>query len=434
MACLLSNARLICPKQKRDELGWLFIEHGLIAQMGTGEPPATLPPLTPEQHINCAGDIIGPGLIDMRVQSGDPGAEHLETLHSLKNAAAHGGVSAFATMPATRPVIDNAAMIDSLHLRAGRIAGPKLYCYGAMTKNLEEGQEAQMAELGMMAQAGAVGFASGVRSIHNALTMRRLMSYASMLKKPIIHHCQEASLTQTGDMNEGEISTRLGLIGWPAEAEEMILQRDLILCRLTNAQYHASHVSTKGAVRALRQAKNEGLPVTADTAPLYFLLNERAVTAYDTAGKLCPPLRHEEDRLAIVGALCDGTIDAVASDHMPVNPDMKAQPFSMASTGASGIETLLPLTLSLVHKGDISWQRALELLSLNPAQILGLEGGRLEVGRQADLVRINPHKTWQIRGGEFKSLSRITPFEGMPVEGYVQDLWVAGISYKEMKS
>ena len=420
MRHLLKNARLICPTQKRDETGWLLIEDEVIAATGTGTAGQDV---TADKVTDCTGQIIGPGFVDMRVQSGYPGAEHLETLDSLLQAAAAGGLSTIVLLPSTTPVMDTAAMIDSLQLRARGIGGPKVRCYGAMTKDLEQ---EQMAELGLMAKAGAVGFASGTMSVQSALSMRRIMTYAQMLDKPVIHHCEDYSLSEQGDMNEGETSTRLGLLGTPALAETIILERDIQLAELTGVRYHASHISTAGAVEIIRRAKQRGVTISADTAPPYFMLNEVAVSGYDTRAKLTPPLRGEEDRIAIVEGLADGTIDAIASDHVPVNPDMKNQPFTLASSGASGLETLFVLTAKLVHGGQLSWLQAFDLLSTRPSQLLGLDCGRLQPGAPADIVKIDPHAASVIHSQGFHSLSRITPFDGQPCEGQVTGLWVNG--------
>jgi dihydroorotase len=227
-------------------------------------------------------------------------------------------------------------------------------------------------------------------------------------------------------MNEGETSTRLGLIGAPAAAEAMVIDRDLHLVRMTGARYHAAHISTRDAVDSIRRAKADGLAVTADTAPPYFLLNELSVSTYDTAFKMAPPLRSEDDREAIIEGLADGTIDAIASDHIPVDGDAKAQPFGPAQPGASGIDTLLALTLSLVHRGEISMLRAMECLSLAPASILDLDGGALIPGAAADLVLFDADASWIVRAAEFHSNSRVTPFEGLPVQGRVKGCWVGG--------
>ena len=283
-----------------------------------------------------------------------------------------------------------------------------------------------MAELGLMADAGALGFTNSTTAIADSLTMRRLLAYASMLDRPFIQHCEDPSLTENGEMNEGETSTRLGLIGMPSEAEVIILDRDLHLVRLTGARYHAAHISTRAAIDSVRRAKAEGLAVTADTAPPYFMLNELSVSTYDTAFKLTPPLRSEDDRLAVIDALADGTIDAIASDHVPVDGDAKAQPFGPSQPGASGIDTLLAMTLALVHHDRLSMLRAMECLSLAPASILDLDGGSLGDGAAADLVMFDPEASWVVRGADFVSTSRITPFEGLPVQGRVLASWVAG--------
>ena len=418
---LLINARLICPLQNLDSTGWLLIENSIIADSGNGSADSSI---TTDKITDCKGEIIGPGFVDMRVQSGYPGAEHLETMDSLLQAAASGGISTVVLLPSTLPVIDNAAIIDSLQLRADRANGPKMHCYGAMTKELKQ---EQMAELGLMAKAGAVGFASGTTSIQSALSMYRIMTYSAMLNKPIIHHCEDLSLSEHGDMNEGETSTRLGLLGKPALAETLVLERDVQLAEATGVHYHASHISTAGAVEIIRQAKQRGLKITADTAPPYFMLNEVAVSGYDTRMKMNPPLRCEEDRRAIVDGLVDGTIDAVGSDHIPVNPDMKNQPFTLASCGGAGLETILQMTAKLVHGGQFSWKRAFQLLSTGPSRILQLDGGCLKTGKPADLVQINPHAASVIDPQTFKSLSRITPFDGQPCEGKVTGLWVDGL-------
>ena len=422
MRQLLTNARLICPSEGRDETGWLLIDKKAIADKGTDAPG---PEITADKHIDCGGQIIAPGLVDMRVQSGYPGAEHLETLDSLLQAASAGGITSVVLLPSTTPVVDNAAMIDSLQLRARRIGGPKLYCYGAVTKELEQ---EQMAELGLMAKAGAVGFASGTMSVQSALSMRRIMAYAGMLDRPVVHHCEDASLSALGDMNEGETSTRLGLLGTPAVAETIILERDIQLAELTGAHYHASHISAARSVDLIRQAKQRGIRITADTAPPYFMLNEVAVSGYDTRAKLNPPLRGETDRAAICDGLADGTIDVIASDHIPVNPDMKNQPFTLASSGASGLETLLAMTAKLVHSGQLSWIQAINLLSTTPAKVLNIKGGTLAPGGPADLVMIDPNASYVIDSKTFKSLSRITPFDGQPCEGRVTGVWVNGKS------
>jgi len=418
------NAHIVDPSQSIDGVGYLDIADGQINAVKLGQPATAGKADKISKIIDCKGAVLAPGIVDMRVQSADPGAEHLESLSTLLAAAAQGGITALACLPNTRPVIDEASAIDSLCLRASRIGGPRLYAYGAATKAL---QGTEMAELGLMAEAGAIGFTNGVTAVADSLTMRRLLAYTSMLDRPFIQHCEDPSLTHDGEMNEGETSTRLGLIGMPAEAEVIILDRDLHLVRRLGARYHVAHISTRAAIDAVRRAKADGLAVTADTAPPYFMLNELAVSTYNTAFKLSPPLRSEDDRQAVIEGLADGTIDAIASDHMPVDRDAKTQPFGPAQPGASGLDTLLALTLSLVHQNHISLSRAIELLSLAPSTILDIDGGTLTPGARANFILFRPDSSWIIKGADFASHSRITPFESHPVQGIVESTYIDGV-------
>ncbi|MGA0913386.1 MAG: dihydroorotase [Candidatus Puniceispirillaceae bacterium] len=414
------NAHLIDPSQSLDGIGYLDVIDGVVDAIGLGTPPNSG---KFDQLIDCKKSCLSPGIVDMRVQPADPGAEHLESLSTLLAAAAGGGITALACLPDTRPVIDEASAIDSLCLRASRIGGPRLYAYGAATKGLA-GHE--MAELGLMAEAGAVGFTNSATSINDSLIMRRLLAYSNMLDKPFIQHCEDHALTKDAEMNEGETSTRLGLLGSPSEAEVIIIDRDLHLLRRTGARYHVAHISTRAGIEAVREAKAEGLAVTADTAPPYFLLNELAISTYNTAFKLSPPLRSEDDRQAVIEGLVDGTIDAIASDHMPVDRDAKMQPFGPAQPGASGLDTLLALSLTLVHQGQISMTRMIEALSLAPASILDIPGGTLTPGSSADLILFRPDSSWIVKSANFRSNSRITPFESHPVQGIVDATYVDG--------
>ncbi|MGA0183004.1 MAG: dihydroorotase [Candidatus Puniceispirillaceae bacterium] len=419
-ATRLFNAHLIDPSQSLDGIGYLDVIDGVVDAIGLGTPPNSG---KFDQLIDCKKSCLSPGIVDMRVQPADPGAEHLESLSTLLAAAAGGGITALACLPDTRPVIDEASAIDSLCLRASRIGGPRLYAYGAATKGLA-GHE--MAELGLMAEAGAVGFTNSATSINDSLIMRRLLAYSNMLDKPFIQHCEDHALTKDAEMNEGETSTRLGLLGSPSEAEVIIIDRDLHLLRRTGARYHVAHISTRAGIEAVREAKAEGLAVTADTAPPYFLLNELAISTYNTAFKLSPPLRSEDDRQAVIEGLVDGTIDAIASDHMPVDRDAKMQPFGPAQPGASGLDTLLALSLTLVHQGQISMARMIEALSLAPASILDIPGGTLTPGSSADLILFRPDSSWIVKSANFRSNSRITPFESHPVQGIVDATYVDG--------
>lgn len=416
------NAHLLDPSQTIDGIGYMDIKDGVVTAISLSTPPEDS---KIELAIDCKKAILAPGIVDMRVQSADPGSEHLESLPTLLSAAASGGITAFACLPNTSPVIDEASVIDSLCLRASRIDGPRLYAYGAATKGLIG---TEMAELGLMAQAGAVGFTNCISSINDSLVMRRLLAYCNMLDKPFIQHCEDHALTSEGEMNEGETSTRLGLIGSPNEAEVIIIDRDLHLLRRTQGRYHVAHISTRAGIDAVRKAKAEGLAVTADTSPPYFLLNELAVSNYNTSFKLSPPLRCEDDRKAVIEGIVDGTIDAISSDHMPVDRDAKMQPFGPAQPGASAVDTLLALCLTLVHQGQISMPRMIETLSMAPASILDVEGGTLSPGGTADFILFRPDSSWIITGANFISDSRITPFESHPVQGLVDATYVNGIA------
>ena len=420
MKTLLMNAHLICPVQGFDGIGHVGFTDTHIVASALGACPD---PSSYDEVIDCEGRYVTPGLIDMRVQSADPGAEHLDTLDTILKAAAMSGITSLVTLPDTNPVIDNRTVIDSLLLRASKISGPHLHVYGALTKG-QLGQH--MAELGTMAQAGAVGFSSGAHAVQDSLIMRRLMTYATMFDRPIIHHCEDYQLTDGGEMNEGETATRLGLIGIPPAAEVIMVQRDIELARLTKARYHVAHISTAGAIQAVRQAKAQGLQVTCDTAPPYALLNEHAVTSFNTAFRLNPPLRSEGDRLAVLQGLADGTIDAIASDHAPVNKDEKAQPFGQASSGASGIETLFYNLMTMVANDSLSMMQAITAASTSPARILGISGGSLETGTSADVICFDSKRAHQINQRDFISRSRISPFNGQPSQGHIYVSFVSG--------
>ncbi len=339
------NARLLDPASGLDAPGALVVEDGRIADLG----PGLLAEGAPEgmARIDCGGQCLAPGLIDMRVQLREPGEEHKETIASAGVAAAEGGITSVAALPNTDPVVDDVSGVEFVARRAREAKLVKVYTYAAATRRLE-GQE--ITEIGLLAEFGAVGFTDGLHAIADALVMRRVLDYARAFDQLIVQHPEEPSLA-VGVMNEGEVATRLGLAGIPAAAEAIMVERDLRLVELTGARYHAAHVSTAAAVEAIRRAKARGLAVTCDTAPHYFTLNEHAVGDYRSFAKVSPPLRAEADRAAIAAAVSEGTIDAVASDHSPHDQESKRLPFAHAEPGIAGLETLLALTLALYHKG-----------------------------------------------------------------------------------
>lgn len=415
------NARLLDPASGLDTRGALLTNGETIADVGPGLFQGGVP--SGMEVVDCHGLCLAPGLVDMRVQLREPGEEHKESLKSAGEAAVAGGVTSMVCLPNTDPVIDDVASVEFVARRARKIGLAKVYPYAAATKNLE-GKE--LAEMGMLAEAGALAFTDGVLAIKDAQTMRRALSYAATFGLMIVQHPEEPSLAKGGMMNDGELATRMGLAGISPAAEIIMLERDMRLVEVTGGRYHAAHVSTGEGVEIIRKAKAKGLAVTCDTAPPYFALNELAVKDYRTFAKLSPPLRAEADRQAIVEGLRDGTIDAVASDHSPQDQDSKRVPFAVAEFGGIGLETLLPVTLDLVHNGHMSLIQALKLVTCAPSSILGLAAGRLKVGAAADLVLFDPDRGWKVNAKAFHSKSKNSPFDDRPVQGMVMRTIVDG--------
>lgn len=414
------NARLLDPATGLDANGALLTNGEAIADVGPGLFQGGVPDGI--AVVDCQGLCLAPGLVDMRVQLREPGEEHKETLKSAGEAAVAGGVTSMVCLPNTDPVIDEVATVEFVARRARKNGLAKVYPYAAATKGLE-GKE--LAEMGFLLEAGALAFTDGTRAISNAQVMRRALSYAATFGALIVQHPEEPSLA-TGVMNGGEIATRMGLSGIPEQAEIIMLERDIRLVEMTGGRYHAAHVSTKEGLAAIAQAKARGLPVTCDTAPPYFALNEMAVGDYRTFAKLSPPLRTEANRQAVVQALKDGVIDVIASDHAPQDADSKRQTFSHAEFGGVGLETLLPVTLELVHNGHLSLLQALKLVTSAPADVLSLKAGRLKVGAAADLVLFDPGRAWVVDPAQFRSKSKNSPFDGRPVQGVVMRTVVDG--------
>ena len=415
------GARLLDPASGLDVPGDLLIEDERIADFGSGLRAAGPP--EDAAVIEADGACLAPGLVDMRVQLGEPGAEHKETFASGTLAAAAGGVTSLACLPNTAPVIDDPAMVEFVARRARQLKRVKVYPYGALTKGCQ-GQ--QLAEMALLMEAGAVGFTDAVRALADSLMVRRAMAYLAPLGGRLIQHPEDPELARDGQMNEGEIATRLGLAGIPAQAEVIMIERDLRLVELTGAHYHVAHISTAAGIEAVRAAKARGLPVTAEAAPLHFALNELEVEGYRTYAKVSPPLRAEDDRRAVVAGLVDGTIDVIVSDHCPQDQDSKRLPFAQAEFGAVGLETLLPVALGLVHDGTLPMLELLDRLTRRPAELLGLDAGRLRKGAPADLVLFDPEAPGRVREEDLHSLSKNTPFEGRLIQGRVLRTLVDG--------
>lgn len=414
------NARLLDPATGLDAQGALLTNGESIADVGPGLFQGGVPDGI--KVVDCRGLCLAPGLVDMRVQLREPGEEHKETLKSAGEAAVAGGVTSMVCLPNTDPVIDEVATVEFVARRARKNGLAKVYPYAAATKRLE-GKE--LSEMGFLAEAGALAFTDGTRAISNAQVMRRALSYAATFGALIVQHPEEPSLA-TGVMNGGEIATRMGLSGIPEQAEIIMLERDIRLVEMTGGRYHAAHVSTAEGLAVIAKAKARGLAVTCDTAPPYFALNELAVGDYRTFAKLSPPLRTEANRQAVVRALQDGTIDVIASDHAPQDADSKRQTFNHAEFGGVGLETLLAVTLELVHNGHLTLLQALKLVTSAPADVLGLKAGRLKVGAAADLVLFDPGRAWVVDPLQFRSKSKNTPFDGRPVQGLVMRTVIDG--------
>jgi dihydroorotase len=415
---LFSFVRLLDPVSGLDLHGDLLLRDGRIADFGPslGRPDDAA--VVAEQ-----GAVLCPGLVDMRAALGEPGYEYRETIASAAEAAAAGGITTLAALPDTLPAIDDPALVRLLRARGDETGSLTILPYGAVTVGCR-GEE--LAELGLLAEAGAIAFTDGSRALGSARLMRLALSYAKGFGARIVQHPEEPSLADGGAATEGELATRLGLPGIPAAAEVILVARDIQLAALTGGAVHFAHVSTAEALQLIRQAKADGINVTCDTAPPYFDLNETAIGDFRSYAKLSPPLRKDADRLAVVAALADGTIDAIASDHQPRDADDKRQPFAQATPGGTGLATLLSITLAQVHGGAISLGQAIELLTARPARLLGVEAGRIGKGLPADLCLFNPERIWQVEAGRLPGKAQNTPFDGRALEGVVLGTWKAG--------
>jgi dihydroorotase len=409
---LFRGARLLDPESGLDASGDLLVEDERIAAVGgafqTGAQDA--------ETVDAVGLYLAPGLVDMRVQLREPGAEHMESIETGGQAAAAGGVTTMVALPNTDPPVDDVSVVEFVARRAREAKLAKIHTYAAATKGLR-GRD--LTEMGLLSANGALGFTDGVQAIADALVMRRVLAYARTFDLLVVQHPEEPSLALAGEVSEGEIATRLGLPAITPAAEVIMVERDLRLVEITGARYHAAHLSTAAGVEAIRRAKAQGLPVTCDTAPPYFALNETAIGDYRTFAKLSPPLRSEWDRRAVIEGLRDGTIDAIASDHAPWDQDSKRLPFSSAAYGIVGLETLLPLSLELYHNRHLGLLEVIRRLTSNPSDILRLPVGRLAPGAPADLVLFDPDVSWRISTDEFRSKSKNAPFDGRPVRGRV---------------
>ncbi len=412
MGILIKGGYLIDGKAKRGEAYDILIEGGKITSIGKDLNPGH----DCEHLIDAARKIVIPGLIDMHTHAREPGYEYKENIKSVSEAAAAGGFTTICPMPNTNPINDNRAVTEFIRSRAKEVGIVNFLPVGAITKG---SQGVELAEIGELFDAGCKAISDDGRPVMNSEVMRRGMEYARGFDMLVISHCEDANLSSGGVMNEGIISTRLGLHGIPPAAEEVMVARDILLAEYTGCRLHLAHISTAGSVRIIREAKSRGIAVTAETAPHYFALTEEAVEGYDTNAKVNPPLRTSLDMAAVREGLKDGTIDLIATDHAPHALEEKELEFDQAPFGISGLETAFSLTMGLVEDGIFSLEEAISTLTINPARVLGIDKGYLAVGVGADIAIIDLDDRWVVDPARFRSKGKNSPFAGWKVKGSV---------------
>lgn len=429
MKLLLRGGRVIDPSQNIDTVLDILVENGKISSLDNNIyiREADINEIT---TVDCTDVIVCPGLIDMHTHLREPGHEYKETVQSGGNAAIAGGFTSIACMPNTNPVNDNRSVTEFILKQARHADIINIYPVAAISIG-SNGKI--LTEFGDLKNAGAVAFSDDGKPVTNSLLMRSALEYGYSLDMPIISHCEDVNLSTGGSMNEGYVSTELGLKGIPTIAEDIMVQRDISLAEYTNTCVHIAHVSTAGSVYAIREAKRRGIKVTAETAPHYFTLTDEAVREFSSNTKVYPPLRSAEDVEAIKEGLKDGTIDAIASDHAPHSSIEKDVEFEYAASGIIGMETSLSLSLKLVDDGIISVNQLIEKISTNPARILRIPKGTLAVGSDADITVIDPQKVWTVNVTNFRSKSRNCPFHGWNLKGKAVTTIVGGkIKYKDL--
>lgn len=416
---LIRGGRVVDPSRGQDEVADVYLLEGRVEAVGRniGNPDGVM-------IVDARGKVVAPGLIDLHVHLREPGQEDLETVASGAMAAAAGGFSAVCAMPNTDPVCDNQGVVGFVKAQAQRAGKARVYPIGAISLG-QQGQ--QLAEFGELVGAGAVAVSDDGKPVVSSHLMRTALEYARTFGIPVADHCEEPTLSAGGVMHEGTISTRLGLKGIPAAAEEIMVARDILLAELTGGHVHLCHLSTRGSVDLIRRAKERGVRVTGEACPHHFTLTHEACVGYDTNAKMNPPLREDADREAIRQALKDGTIDAIVTDHAPHHYDAKEREFDDAPNGIIGLETSLGLAISeLVRTGLLSLSDLVARMSAVPARIFGLPGGTLAPGAPADLVVFDPGAEWIVRPEEFHSRSRNTPFAGRRLFGRATTTVVRG--------
>lgn len=421
MALILKNVRAIDPQVNLDEVCDVLIEGDKISQVGKGinAEGADVRDMT--------GKVLVPGLVDIHVHLREPGYEQKEDIQTGTRAAAHGGFTAVCAMPNTLPVTDTALAVEYTKARAKEVGKCRVHVSGACTKGLK-GES--LSEMGDMAAHGAVAFTDDGRGVQTAGMMRRVMDYAVQFNKVVMSHCQDESQVGSGQVNEGVVSTRLGVAGWPAEGEELQIVRDIALSRLTGCPLHIQHISTERGLNAVRAAKEEGLKVTCEATPHHLFLNEDMIgTNYDTNFKVNPPLRTVADNQALIQGVVDGSVDVIVTDHAPHTAFEKDREFELAPFGMTGIETSLGLMLTnLVNPGVISWQRLVELMCIKPREILRVEPVSISAGSTADITVIDPALAWTVTEEDFESRASNCAFIGYDLVGRATDVYVGGVA------
>ena len=418
----LLNGIILDPKNLLNENGGLIIdEKGLIEAVGKNVSKENIP--GDAEIVDLKGKFVLPGLVDMRVFVGEPGYEYKENFRTLSNAALSGGVTSVVSMPNTSPVIDNVSMVDFLKRRGRDKSRINIFPAASLTKNTEG---KQMTEFGLLKKKGISAFTDGIKTVQDPQLMSRIMNFASQSQSLIIQHAEDNILSKGGLINDGEISTRLGLQGIPSLAEKIIVERDLAFLEEYFCRYHISQVSSEKTVLVIRNAKKRGQVFTAGVSINNLSLNENDIGDFKTFLKLSPPLRTENDRLSLVQGVNDGTIDVIVSDHKPEDEESKRLTFAQATTGAAGVETLLPLALELFHNKSIKLEKLIASMTSNPAKILGIKKGSLDVGYDADLCLLDINKPWVVKQNELKSKSKNTPIENRKLQGQVITTFVKG--------
>ncbi|CAF26130.1 dihydroorotase [Bartonella quintana] len=418
---VFQNARIIDPSRTIDEIGTVIVENGLITVAGKEALNQGVP--EGAEIINAQNKAILPGLVDACVFMGESRSEYCETIASASQSAAAGGITSFLMMPDTYPIIDNVALVKFITQTAQEISSVNIYPVAAITQGFN-GQE--IAEFGFLRDAGAVAFSEGKKTLQNSSVMRHAMTYARDFDVPLIHETQDKDLTGQGVMNEGLLASWLGLSGIPREAEVIPLERDLRLAALTQTRYHAAQISTALSADALRLGKQRNEKISAGVSINHLSLNENDIGEYRTSFRLMPPLRTEEDRIAMIEAIKDGTVDIIVSSHDPQGIDRKHLPFSNAAVGAIGMETLLSAALRLYHNKTISLLRLTDLLSTTPAKLFGLNAGTLRKGAHADLILVDLDEPWIVSTEKLYSRSKNTPFANARFQGRVLQTFVKG--------